>query len=211
MRYDEQVFSIPHHCCPFPCLRCHENNWAVLVAGSKTYSNYRHQSDVFHAYHILKNKGIPPENIIVFAYDDIAKNVRNPFPGKVFNKPNGDDVYEGVVIDYKGADVTPDNFLKVITGDKESMAQIGTGKVLESTEKDNVFIYFSDHGSDGLIAFPIGYLYADVFNDAIKTMQEKKLYNKLVLYIEACHSGSMFDNVLSSNLNVFATTAANPS
>ena len=188
----------------------HENNWAVLVAGSKSYSNYRHQSDVFHAYHILKNKGIPEENIIVFAYDDIANSKSNPFPGKVFNKPNGDDVYEGVLIDYKGADVTPDNFIKVITGDKEGMAEIGTGKVLESTEKDNVFIYFSDHGADNLIAFPTSYLYADKFNAAIKTMHEKKLYNKLVLYIEACHSGSMFDKELSADLNVYATTAANP-
>ena len=146
----------------------HENNWAVLVAGSKSYGNYRHQSDVFHAYHILKNNGIPKDNIIVFAYDDIAYSKGNPIPGKIFNKPNGKDVYEGVIIDYKGADVTPENFIKVINGDKEGMASIGTGKVLESTEKDNVFIYFSDHGSDSLIAFPKGYLYADKLNDARK-------------------------------------------
>lgn len=90
------------------------------------------------------------------------------------------------------------------------MASIGTGKVLESTEKDNVFIYFSDHVSDSLIAFPKGYLYADKLNDAIKMMHEKKLYNKLVFYIEACHAGSMFDNKLSADLNVYATTATDP-
>ena len=28
-------------------------NWAVLVAGSNGYYNYRHQSDVCHAYQIL--------------------------------------------------------------------------------------------------------------------------------------------------------------
>ena len=188
----------------------HENNWAVLVAGSKGYGNYRHQSDIFHAYHILTDKGISPDRIIVFAYDDIANSKSNPFPGKVFNKPNGNDVYEGVKINYSGVDVTPDNFVKVITGDKEGMAGIGDGKVLESTEKDNVFIYFSDHGADNLIAFPTKYLYADALNNAIKTMHEKKLYNKLVLYIEACHSGSMFDTELPADINVYATTAANP-
>ena len=26
------------------------DHWAVLVAGSNTYSNYRHQADVAHAY-----------------------------------------------------------------------------------------------------------------------------------------------------------------
>jgi len=29
-------------------------------------------------------------------------NERNPTPGTIINKPNGTDVYQGVVIDYKG-------------------------------------------------------------------------------------------------------------
>ena len=64
------------------------DKWAALVAGSHTYSNYRHQADVFHAYHILKNNGFPENRIITFAYDDIAHNIKNPFKGKVFNKPS---------------------------------------------------------------------------------------------------------------------------
>lgn len=67
---------------------CSSSNWAVLVAGSNTWFNYRHQADVFHAYQMLVQKGFDPEKIIVLAYDDIASNTRNPFPGKVFNKPS---------------------------------------------------------------------------------------------------------------------------
>ena len=63
------------------------DNWAVLVAGSNTYSNYRHQSDVFHAYQILIKNNFDPSKIITFAYDDIANSSSNPFKGKVFNKP----------------------------------------------------------------------------------------------------------------------------
>jgi len=51
-------------------------NYAVLVAGSNGYYNYRHQSDVCHAFHVLTdpNKGnIPAENVIVLMYDDIGK------------------------------------------------------------------------------------------------------------------------------------------
>ena len=54
----------------FTLISC--DNYAILVAGSNTYTNYRHQSDVFHHYHLLVDRGIKPENIIVFAYDDIA-------------------------------------------------------------------------------------------------------------------------------------------
>jgi len=182
-------------------------NWAVLVAGSNTYGNYRHQSDIFHAYHILRNHGMPAEQIITFAYDDIANNRRNPFPGKVFNKPDGPDVYEGVVIDYKGANVTPEKFIAVLTGNETAAG----GKVLKSTSEDNVFVYFSDHGGVGLIAFPSSYLYADKLNAALKQMHETKMYKKLVFYLEACESGSMFNKLLPNDIKIWATTAANPS
>jgi legumain len=62
-------------------------NWAVLVAGSEGFHNYRHQSDVFHAYQSLIKKGMDKNKIIVMAYDDIVHDLYNPFKGKVFNKP----------------------------------------------------------------------------------------------------------------------------
>lgn len=83
----------------------------MLVAGSNSYSNYRHQADVFHSYQMLIQNGFDADKIITFAYDDIANSLSNPFKGKVFNKPTytnpGVDVYAGVKIDYSKADVTP--------------------------------------------------------------------------------------------------------
>ena len=54
------------------------NHWAVIVAGSKDMWNYRHQADAHHAYNVVTNNGIPKENVIFFAYDDIATNKENP-------------------------------------------------------------------------------------------------------------------------------------
>ena len=110
-------------------------NWAVLVAGSNNWFNYRHQADVLNAYQLLKKTGIAEENIIVFAYDDIANNARNPFPGKIFNKPTfeepGKDVYAGAKIDYSGADVTPQTFMDVLKGDKDAVKGKGTESIVE--------------------------------------------------------------------------------
>ena len=36
------------------------------------------------------------------------------------------------------------------------------------------------------------------------------MYNKLVFYLEACESGSMFENILKKDIKVYATTAAKP-
>jgi legumain len=40
-------------------------------------------------------------------------------------------------------------------------------------------------------------------------MAKKKQFAKMVFYVEACESGSMFKDLLPKNINVFATTAAN--
>ncbi|KAF1570622.1 UNVERIFIED_CONTAM: Vacuolar-processing enzyme beta-isozyme, partial [Eudyptes robustus] len=37
----------------------------------------------------------------------------------------------------------------------------------------------------------------------------KNSYKELVLYVEACYSGSMFQGFLPKNTNIYAVTAAN--
>jgi len=184
-------------------------DWAVIVAGSKSYGNYRHQADACHAYHVCHDFGIPDSRIIMMFYDDIANSKSNPYPGKMFNKPTaqgtpGVDVYEGCKKDYTGAAVTPSNFVKILTGDSSA-----PGPVLKSTAGDNVFINFVDHGGTGIIAFPSGTMSSSMLNNALKTMHSKNMYNKLVFYLEACESGSMFEGLLPTNMNIYATTASN--
>ena len=85
------------------------DHWAVIVAGSNTYQNYRHQADTCHAFQIMKKNGIPEEQIIHLSYNDVAKSWHNPFSyrGKLFNKPTkkgvkGVDVNDGCIVDYEG-------------------------------------------------------------------------------------------------------------
>ncbi|KAL4497182.1 hypothetical protein ABPG72_019502 [Tetrahymena utriculariae] len=184
-------------------------NYSVLVAGSKGYENYRHQADVCHAYQSLLKKGFQPEHIIVFLYNDVANNKQNPFKGKLFNQPDGEDVYAGCKIDYQGNDVTPKNYMSVLNGDKKAVSKIGTGRVLESTSNDNVFLYFADHGAPGFVAFPNNKFYANDLINTFQKMYSNNMYSKLVYYLEACESGSMFVN-LPANLSIYALSAANP-
>jgi legumain len=187
-------------------------DWAVLLAGSRTYGNYRHQSDTCHAYKVVNKFGIPDERVIVMQYDDIASNPSNPFPGQIFNKPTavgtpGVDVYAGCKKDYTGAAVTPDMFVAVMTGDA---SKTGGRPVLKSGPSDRVFIFFTDHGGTGIIAFPDGSLMSSTtLVGAIKQMYASHMYSHLVFYMEACESGSMFEGLLSSNIGVYVTTASN--
>ncbi|KAI2644177.1 Legumain [Labeo rohita] len=74
----------------------------MLVAGSNTWDNYRHQANVCHAYQIVHQNGIPDDQIVVMMYDDIAHNRNNPYPGNIINKRNRPNVYPGVPKDYTG-------------------------------------------------------------------------------------------------------------
>ena len=47
------------------------SKYAVLIAGSNGYENYRHQADICHAYNILSEGAKNDENIILMTYDDI--------------------------------------------------------------------------------------------------------------------------------------------
>jgi legumain len=139
-------------------------------------------------------------------YDDIANNYRNPVKGNIINVPKGPNVYAGVKIDYKGRDVSPQNFISVLQG---KATNAGNGRVIKSGPNDHVFVYFSDHGNRNLIGFPHGVLYASDLNKALQNMYSENKYEKLVFYMEACYSGTMFDKYLPKGHNVFAVTAAN--
>ncbi len=182
------------------------DNWAVLVAGSKTWANYRHQADVCHAFRILHENGFPDSNIIVMMYDDIAFNKENLFPGVILNTVNGPNVYRNIPKDYVGVNVTVENFLAVLQGNKVN----ATGKVLVTGPNDHIFIYFADHGGPGQIEFPEQPLYAHELISTLKFMHDNDKYEYLVFYIEACESGSMFNHKLKPEWNIYATTAATP-
>ncbi|KAL9668182.1 hypothetical protein QQ045_002557 [Rhodiola kirilowii] len=183
--------------------------WAVLVAGSSGYGNYRHQADVCHAYQILKKGGLKDENIVVFMFDDIANNELNPRPGVIINHPNGSDVYAGVPKDYTGQQVTAENLYAVLLGDK-SAVKGGSGKVVNSKPEDRIFIYYSDHGGPGVLGMPnMPYLYAGDFIEVLKKKHEAKGYKEMVMYVEACESGSVFEGMMPTDINVYVTTASN--
>uniref|UniRef100_A0A915DKR3 Legumain n=1 Tax=Ditylenchus dipsaci TaxID=166011 RepID=A0A915DKR3_9BILA len=166
-----------------------------IMAGSNGWSNYRHQADICHAYQVIKNHGIPAEHIITMMYDDIANNEENPFPGKIYNTPARKDVYKGVKMDYKGEDLNPKNFLAVLSGNK-SAVEGGNGKVIQSTKTDKIFVFFSDHGAPGLIAFPDDVLTVKQLSQTLHSMHRNQKYSELTFYLEAY-------------MKIYAVTAAN--
>lgn len=140
-------------------------------------------------------------------YNDVAFDEVNPFPGELYSHPGDDvpNVYEDVIIDYEKDLVNPENVIKVLLGDKSS-----GGKVLESTEIDNVLLYFVNYGAPNVISLPGGFLYSDDLLKTFTTMHTEKKYNKMVVYLEGSQSGSVFQD-LPTDLNILAITSGDDS
>lgn len=77
----------------------------------------------------MKRLGIPDSNIILMLADDMACNPRNHFPATVYNKAGRlIDLYGGVgggnvEVDYRGYEVTVENFIRVLTGKLQYRAE----------------------------------------------------------------------------------------
>lgn len=108
----------------------HTNNWAVLVSTSRSWRNYRHSANLLGVYRTVKRLGIPDSNIIMMMADDHACNPRNRWKASLYNREDhalnvyGDDVE----VDYRGYEVTVDNFLRVLTGARRQQGQAGAGR-----------------------------------------------------------------------------------
>lgn len=66
----------------------------------------------------MKRLGIPDSNIILMLADDVACNARNKFPGCIYSSAGRTlDLYgDNIEVDYRGYEVTVENFLRVLTG-----------------------------------------------------------------------------------------------
>ena len=74
--------------------------------------------NVFPRYRTVKRLGIPDSNIILMLADDASCNLRNKFPGSVYANPGRHlDLYgDNIEVDYRGYEVTVENFIRVLTG-----------------------------------------------------------------------------------------------
>ena len=186
--------------------------WALLVASARGWYNYGMQSDVYHAYQVFKQGGVPEEQIVVMAFDDIANRTFNPLRGKVVHSYDLHDVYKGLVIDYKGDSFSKETFASVLKGDKDAVKRLTgqAGKVIDSGPDDNIFVFISDHGLPGYVCWLDDHnMSAKELNDTITSMHENKRYGNLVIYLDTCNAGSMFENILSNNIGVYAVTSTN--
>ena len=177
---------------PF-ALAAHTNNWAVLVSTSRFWFNYRHLSNTLSLYRTVKRLGIPDSQILLLLPDDMACNPRNAFPGTVYsNADRRMDLYgENVEVDYRGYEVTVENFIRLLTDRWED--GVPRSKRLNSDEGSNILIYMTGHGGEEFLKFQDSEEISSWdLADAFQQMREKKRYNELLFMIDTCQANTLY-------------------
>lgn len=179
-----------------------KDNYAVLVAASEGWKNYRHQADVLGMYHYLKTRGYDDDHIILIMADDIASNERNPLQGVVRREVDGENLYDDVEIDYKLGDLTLDNLKQILTGEPSKAYPVTLG----SSANDNVLFFWSGHGTQ------MGWTWKDTedldANFARQMFADMK-FRKMFAIIETCYSGGVAQGCTGIP-GLLMMTAANP-
>ncbi|CAX45001.1 GPI-anchor transamidase complex subunit, putative [Candida dubliniensis CD36] len=179
----------------------HSNNWAVLVSTSRFWFNYRHMANTLSLYRTVKRLGIPDSQIILMLSDDIACNPRNAFPGSVFNNMDeAIDLYgESIEVDYRGYEVTVENFMRLLT-DKWDSDQPRSKRLL-TDENSNIFIYLTGHGGNEFLKFQDAEeISAYDLADAFSQMYDQKRYNEIFFMIDTCQANTMYEKIHSPNI-----------
>jgi ABC-type branched-subunit amino acid transport system substrate-binding protein len=180
---------------------------AFLMAGSKGYTNYRHQSDVLKAYQTLKSRGVTDDDIILVLADDIAGSSLNKSPGNVFNDPGGENLYKDVHVDYRLSEITSEILSDIILGNRNASAPV----VLETSSTDNILFFTSGHGvPDGMIfsGREEERLTPDYWSGIFRQMQEGSRFRRIFWSMESCYSGKIGEAITTPG--VLVMTGANP-
>lgn len=179
-----------------------DDRWALLVAGSKGWANYRFQADVFTMYQILRQHGYQDDHIVLICEDDVARHVNNPHQGELRISDTGVNVYEASAVDYRLNDLNPTDIGEILKGHSSNKLQ----KVIHPDSNDNILVFWSSHGSPGSLDFGGS---QSMSYSLVKSILAETPHRKLLFAVEACYSGGLGEACLGLPGCLFIT-AANP-
>ncbi|CAK8674846.1 unnamed protein product [Clavelina lepadiformis] len=128
-------------------------------------------------------------------------------PGKVYNnKDETIDVYgSDVEVDYRGYEVTVENFIRVLTG--RLPPDTPRSKRLSTDDRSNVLVYMTGHGGEDFLKFQDAEEISNVeLADAFEQMWQKRRYHELLFIIDTCQAVSMYGKFYSPNIMSIASS-----
>lgn len=187
-----------------------DKKWALVIATSTKWSDYRHQADAFDMYQMLKRHGFDDDHIVLIASDGYAYNSQNPTPGEIRVRRGGPNVYSKAAIDYDIDKIEPSDLYDILAGNRSERLP----HVLSPDADDNVFVFWSGHGRYGSLPWGSDNLVtAYELNSTFSMLAKQKKFRQLLFALEACYGGSIGEacNGIPGLLSITAANSSEPS
>lgn len=165
---------------------------ALIVCSSQYWHNYRHAAGALTVYDMMRRFGVPDSQIVLMLAGDIPCDPRNAAPGRMVNaRADGPNLYlPDIQVDYRGAEVTAENFLRVLS----DAVPPGTpaSRRLRSTSESRVLIYLTGHGGDEFFKFrDLHEMSSGELADGLAQIVTSGRCKEVLLLIDTCQAASM--------------------
>lgn len=173
--------------------------WAVIACTSQYFHNYRHHANALSVYHDVRRLGLPDSRIVLMLGGDVPCDSRNAAPGSIFtNRARRLDLYgNDVQVDYRGADVTVESFIAVLTD--RLPAGTPSSRRLRSGGRDRVLIYLAGHGGEEFLKFRDHHeMTSSELSGALHQMGATRRAGQLMLIIDTCQAATIFQPIATA-------------
>ncbi len=197
--YNRQISGATH----YPDYGALSSQYAVLVQGSSDLKNYRHQADVLSVYQMLRAAGFDDDHIILILDGALASQVGGVVRTSVDGKDllGGSDGLPKAVVDYDNATLTAQDVSNILLGQKTETTPV----VLPQDARQNVFLYWSGHGTNVSESFVNAFLWRDhqptdgftqqLLQQTATQMMQNHQARKLFIVAEPCYGLSVISGV----------------
>eukprot|EP01057_Protomagalhaensia_wolfi_P004224 Protomagalhaensia_wolfi_Nauph_80__4223@NODE_42_length_4330_cov_209_921697_g34_i0_p1_GENE_NODE_42_length_4330_cov_209_921697_g34_i0NODE_42_length_4330_cov_209_921697_g34_i0_p1_ORF_typecomplete_len305_score8_99Peptidase_C13/PF01650_18/1e51Peptidase_C14/PF00656_22/0_00024_NODE_42_length_4330_cov_209_921697_g34_i031194033 len=182
----------------------------VVITDTSTYfHNYRHVTNAFIIYRIVKWLGVPDSKIHLIVGECSACDPRNIDHGRLYFEPGRlTDIYDTsgqVEVDLRGANVHSVSWMTLMSGRKERYTP--WSNILKSNEHSNVFVYLSGHGGNQFTKFQdFDELSSDEIAEAFLELKVKRKYRELFFLVDSCEALTLGDEILAPNTLVLGSS-----
>lgn len=174
------------------------DTYSILINTSRGFHNYRHMTDLYIMYDLLRLYSTPSSNIITYFPEDIFQDKRNLVPETVH-------VNEKEKLKYKKLTSKGYTVNDVLNG-----LRCNINELKNITCKDNIFIYMVGHGCDGAIKFyDKEWLTKEDLMRSLRILSKR--VNKIFFILDTCEAESIISRDIKNMYLVTTSVHGEPS
>ncbi|MCC8172676.1 MAG: ABC transporter substrate-binding protein [Parabacteroides sp.] len=158
-----------------------EELYALIIAASSGWDNYRHQANAYALYRLLKKNGVDDDHILLISEDDVAGNPLNPTPGFIQSASGDENLYTGIRVDYHPSELSF----------QELETVIASGVSFQPGKNDNLFVYWAGEGEPESPKWLDDVIPAYEVAGFFERLSSGNHFRKLFFAMDACYGGQV--------------------